>query len=59
VFFLGGGGNLGLVAFVIGLIADAPVIKRISTPVMASTVEVDVALRPQGCLSRSARFAYP
>jgi hypothetical protein len=32
------GVNLGLVAFVIGLIADAPVIKRISTPVMGLAI---------------------
>jgi hypothetical protein len=32
------GVNLGLVGFVIGLIADAPEIKRISTPVMGSTI---------------------
>jgi hypothetical protein len=32
------GVNLGLVAFVIGLIVDAPVIKRISTPVMGLAI---------------------
>lgn len=32
------GVNLGLVGFVIGLIADAPVIKRISTPVMGLAI---------------------
>ena len=32
------GVNLGLIGFVIGLIADAPVIKRISTPVMGTAI---------------------
>lgn len=32
------GMNLGLVGFVIGLLADAPVIKRISTPVMGVAI---------------------
>lgn len=32
------GVNLGLVGFVIGLIADAPVIKRVSTPVMGLAI---------------------
>ena len=32
------GVNLGLVGFVIGLIADAPVMKRISTPVMGTAI---------------------
>ena len=32
------GVNLGLVGFVIGLIADAPVLKRISTPVMGTAI---------------------
>lgn len=32
------GVNLGLVGFVIGLIADAPPIKRLSTPVMGSAI---------------------
>ncbi|MBA3738546.1 MAG: hypothetical protein H0W97_08240 [Actinobacteria bacterium] len=32
------GVNLGLVGFVIGLIADAPVVKRISTPVMGTAI---------------------
>jgi hypothetical protein len=30
--------NIGLVGFVIGLIADSPVIKRISTPVMGTAI---------------------
>lgn len=32
------GVNLGLVGFVIGLIADAPVLKRISTPIMGTAI---------------------
>jgi hypothetical protein len=32
------GVNVGLIGFVIGLIADAPVIKRISTPVMGTAI---------------------
>ena len=37
------GVNAGLVGFVIGLIADAPVLKRISTPVMGAAILLGLA----------------
>ena len=56
------GVNLGLVGFVIGLIADTPVMKRISTPVMGLAILLGLltaATRLRGVAAKRAPATAP